>query len=108
MTATKRPGPGTLGLDDNEQEWVAAKWREIRRAQALADAANNEWHRLNDEIKSYLDRSGVSDIKQRALIKSESLTLKDAFSVGEWHAANSQRHIDDLALFLRMKELGVL
>jgi hypothetical protein len=40
-------------------------------------------------------------------MKSESLPLKDALDTGKWHSANAQRHIDDLHLFLKMKELGL-
>lgn len=100
--------PGKLALNPDEREWVAMKWREIRRAQALADASNNTWKRINDEIVSYLDRSGVGDVVQRARIKSQSLSLGDALSVGKWHSENAQRHIDDVSLFLRLKELGIL
>lgn len=111
MTAEPAPitiEPGSLNLTDTDREWVARKWWEIRRAQMLADAANNDWKALNAEVESYLDRSGVADIVQRARIKGENLALADALGVGKWQAENAQRHIDDVALFLRLKELGLL
>lgn len=106
--AARQVGPGVLDLTGDELEWINKKWKAIRRAQTLADAANNDWKRLNDEINNYIDRLGVADVQQRALIKGESLALKDALGVGQWHSADAQRHIDDAALFLRMKELKLL
>lgn len=108
MSAVRQAGPGDLGLAGGELEWVNAKWREIRKAQTDADAANNKWNRINDEIESYLDRSGIHGFLMRAEIKGQSLPLKDALGVGSWKAANAQRHIDDLGLFLEMKRLRLL
>jgi hypothetical protein len=97
-----------LELSADEKVWVDRKWKKIRISQAKADKAGNDWNRLNDEINDLMDRQGVTDIVQRSKTKSASLPLKDALDVGKWHAAESQRHIDDLALFLQMRQLGVL
>jgi hypothetical protein len=95
-----------MGAD--EREWVAKKWRLIRRSQRFADQADEDWVRVNDEINDYLDRSGVFDVVARVREKNVSIALTDALDVGSWHAANARRHIDDLSLFLRLKELGLL
>jgi len=71
-------------------------------------ASHDETQSIINAINVYLDQSGIVDIVQRARIKGESLPLKDALEKGKWHAQNAQRHIDDLMLFLKMKELGVL
>lgn len=97
-----------LPLSPQDHEWVTAKWALIRKSQQTADKANNDWTRINAEINDYLDRDGTHDIVQRAQVKSQSLALADAYDVGKWHAGNAQRHIDDVMLFLRLKELGVL
>lgn len=52
----------------------------VRETQRL-DA---KWNRLNDEINSYLNRQGETDLVQRAKIKSESLPLQDALQAGKW------------------------
>lgn len=105
---TKKVGAGSLDLGADELEWVNEKWRLIRRSSALADAASNDWQRVQAEVTSYLDRSGLTDILQRARVMSENVTLSDALEAGSWHAKNAQRHIDDLNLFLRLKELNLL
>lgn len=95
-------------LKPDEEKWVNSKWGLIRQAQMIADEANNRWKRINSEINDYLNRSGVEDIKQRTRIKGESIPLKDALETGKWHSGNAQRHIDDLMLFLKLKEMEIL
>lgn len=97
-----------LALKPDEEKWVHSKWGMIRQSQMIADEANNRWKRINSELNDYLNRSGVEDIKQRTKIKGESIALKDALETGKWHSANAQRHIDDMMLFLKMKELELL
>lgn len=104
----RSPSPGATGWSPDQRRWVALKWKRIREAQQTADASNNEWNRLNDEINDHMDRHGVTEVVQRAKVKGESLALKDALERGKWHAANAQRHIDDLMLFLKLKEMGLL
>jgi hypothetical protein len=100
--------PAPLVLDEKDRRWIRLKWEKIRTAQQKADQANNEWSALNVSIKSWLDSSGITDPVQRAKIQGESLALKDALATGRWHAENAQRHIDDVMLFIRLRELGVL
>lgn len=97
-----------MELKKDEKEWLRLKWVKIRKSQQTADQSSNNWNRINGEINRYLDESGVVDVVQRSKIKSESLALKDALEIGKWHSAEAQRHIDDVQLFLRMKEMGVL
>lgn len=97
-----------MDLKPDEKEWLRLKWIKIRKSQQTADQSSNNWNRVNGEINRYLDDSGITEVVQRAKIKSESLALKDALETGKWHANEAQRHIDDVQLFLRMKELGVL
>lgn len=97
-----------IHLDATEQKWVKLKWTEIRLAQKAADKANNEWAVINDGINDYLDRSGITDIVQRANIKGNSIPLGDALGTGSWHARNAERHLMDLQVFLKMRELGVM
>lgn len=104
----KQPSGERLRLSQDERKWLRLKWGKIRKSQQVADQSSNNWNRVNSEINRYLDDSGITDDVQRAKIKSESLALKDALETGKWHASESQRHIDDVQLFLRMKELEVL
>lgn len=101
------PTRGT-SFTETEREWVSRKWALIRASQQAADKCNNDWQRINAEIIDYLDRSHVTDWLERIRIKSQSLSLDDALTSGRWHAQNAQRHIDDVQLFLRLKELGLL
>lgn len=96
-----------LRLDPAERRWVKLKWAEIRAAQQKADAANNDWKRISGEINQYLNDSGITDIVQRVRIKSESLPLKEALAVGDWHSRNAERHLLDLQVFLQARALGV-
>jgi hypothetical protein len=103
------PGvPGVLGITGDERLWVAAKWDLVRRSQMAADKATNDWHRIGDEIDDYMCRAGITDVVQRDRVKGESLSLRDALETGKWHAANAQRHIDDVLLYLRLKELKLI
>lgn len=106
-----------ISLRPEEQEWLRKKWSKIRSSQQKADAASNEWNAINDAVKRKFaaeDRRReergefpLTDL-MKAQAKSASLPLKDALATHKWHAEESQRHIDDVNLFLRMKELGVL
>lgn len=97
-----------IHLELADRQWIKLKWSKIRKSQQMADDANNQWTRLNGEINRYMDESGMVDIVQRAKVKGGSLPLKDALEQGKWHAANAQRHIDDMMLFLRLRELEIL
>lgn len=105
---TKQPTAGKLKLNAQERRWISLKWKKIRAAQVAADTAGNNWRRLNGEIERYLNDSNERDVVQRATIKSQSLALQDALTTGRWHAAEAQRHIDDVNLFLQLKSLEVL
>lgn len=96
-----------IHINDNDRRWIARKWERIRKSQQMADQANKTWNELNGAINRWLDESGEVDIVQRAKIKGASLPLKDALAVGAWHSNEAMRHIADLQLFLKMKELGV-
>lgn len=91
-----------------EREWVSKKWALIRHSQQQADKCNADWQRINAEINDYMDRSHITDWLQRVRVKSESLSLQDALVTGRWFAENAQRHIDDVQLFLRLRETGLL
>lgn len=97
----------TIVLDQTARRWIDLKWAKIRRSQMLADKANNEWTEINTAINRWMDESGIIDIVQRTKVKGASLPLKDALAVGTWHSAEASRHIADLQLFLKLKELGV-
>jgi hypothetical protein len=97
-----------IRLTPGEKIWIERKWNRIRKSQINADEAGSNWTRINAEINDLMDRRGETDIVQRAKIKGASLPLKDALETGKWHAAESQRHIDDLTLFLKLRELEVL
>lgn len=104
--AARVPTHESFGPD--EKEWIASKWAAIRLAQHKADLANSDWGRLNDEISEYIASMQITDPLQRAKVKGESLALKDALAVGNWHSRNAERHIHDLQLFLQMKQMGLL
>lgn len=107
----KQPTSNSLSqikLQSEEQEWLRKKWRNIRESQQKADRSSREWSRLNEAMNEYLDQSGITDIVQRDKVKGQNLSMKGALATHAWHAAEAQRHIDDVNLFLRMKELGVL
>lgn len=97
-----------VNLTRDENIWVKLKWEKIRASQVRADEAGNRWTRINAEIKDHLDRHHIYDIVQREKIKRQSIPLKDAHDDGKWHSAEAQRHIADLDLFLKLKELEVL
>jgi hypothetical protein len=97
----------SLRISPAEKIWIDRKWAAIRESQQKADDANNDWKRINSAINEYLDRSGVEDIVQRAKIKSASIPLKDALAMGSWHSRNAERHIHDVNLFLRLRELEI-
>jgi hypothetical protein len=109
--------PDHIDLNDEEKRWVGLKWTKIRSSQARADAASNRWNRINDHINAQIaatdqQRRGVgmeplTDLT-KAGMKGDSLPLRDAFDEHKWHAAEAQRHIDDLSLFVKLKELGWL
>lgn len=97
-----------FNLAETDREWLRRKWAIIREAHQEADKAIRKWRRLSDEVNDYLDRSGVTDIVQRAKIRSENLGLKDALGAGEWWRNEARAHSDDIQLFLRLKEMGLL
>lgn len=100
--------PVAPGMRSDEKEWVQSKWAKIRESQRKADKADREWNRMNEAFNDWLDAQSIADPLQRATRKSENLALKDALAVGNWHARNAERHIHDLQLFLKMKEMGLL
>lgn len=109
MNSSIRTASGAIvELKADEKLWLRRKWAKIRASQAKADAASNSWSELNDAMNSYLDRSEIMDPVQRAKIKGENLGLKDGLATHRWHAEEAQRHIDDVNLFLRLKEMGAL
>jgi hypothetical protein len=88
-----------------ETNWIKAKWAKIRASQTKADEAGNEWTEMNALLNArYRDEDPV----QKAKLKGANLALKDALDVGKWHSAEAQRHIDDVSLFLRLRELEIL
>lgn len=97
-----------INLTSAEQEWLRKKWETIRYSQQKADSSSRSWNRLNEAMNEYLDRGGITDIVQRDKVKGQNLSMKGAMATHAWHAGEAQRHIDDVNLFLRMKELGVL
>lgn len=97
-----------LKLADRDVAWLRAKWRNIRESQQKADRAARDWSSLNDAVNRWLRDHYIDDPVQVTKIKGENLGLKDALSSHRWHSDEAQRHIDDVNLFLRMKELGVL
>ena len=104
-------------LSENEKKWVRSKWGLIRESQQAADAANNEWTRINELInrrhfatdtqRMRAGREPLSDL-MKAEDKSSSLPLNDALATGTWHSRNAERHIHDVQLFLKLKELDLL
>lgn len=96
-----------MKLSKDERRWISLKWREIRNAQQLADRANRRWKELNDAVNSYLDRMGINDPVQRMRHKEVNIALKDELATGNWHSRNAERHIADVQLFLKLRELGV-
>jgi hypothetical protein len=107
----------SIQLTDSERRWVRRKWQLIRQSQMKADQANNDWNRINDEIndkhrRENERRTARGDFPLTDLMisqaKSASLPLSDALATGNWHSRNAERHIHDVELFLKMKELGLL
>lgn len=96
-----------MNLDQTARRWIDLKWAKIRRSQQMADKANNDWNEINSAINRWMDETGMVDIVQRTRTKSQSIPLKDALAVGTWHSAEASRHIADLQLFLKLKELGI-
>lgn len=97
-----------MDLTVKEKIWVQAKWSKIRALQTKADEAGHRWHRINGEINDHMDRKGLTDIVDRTRRKSESIPLQDALDTGKWHSAEAIRHIEDVQLFLRLKELDLI
>lgn len=112
-TISQRP----VGWSDQEVLWVRRKWALIRESQQAADVADKEWRRINELINAKHDatdiqrkRSGQGALTDltKAEDKTSSLPLGDALATGNWHARNAERHIHDVTLFLKLKELNVL
>ena len=105
------------GWSQKDLDWVMAKWLLIREGQQKADKANRDWERINASIMSTVHftnirraksgREPMSDLMIAETL-SASLPLQDALSTGDWHSRNAERHIADVNLFLRLKELGIL
>lgn len=105
-----------IRLSPTDREWISKKWELIRISQRKADEANNDWNRINDEINDRHRREHerrmastglpLTDL-MRAQDKAASLPLQDALATGNWHSRNAERHIQDVMLFLKMKELGI-
>lgn len=109
--------PGKLRLAPEDRAWLQKRWDRIRQSAQRADRADDLWNDLNDAFNEKIraenlrrrargmaPHSDLSVVQQ----KENWLPLKDALETGRWHAANAQRHIDDVALFLRLKELELL
>ena len=106
-----------MNLTESEIRWVRRKWDLIRASQMAADKANQEWNTINDGFK---EKFAADDARReergqfpltdlmKAQAKEASLPLKDALATGNWHSRNAERHIHDVTLFLRLKELGIL
>lgn len=97
-----------FSFQGNEQEWIRLKWQIIRDAMQTADKAIDRWRRLSAEVNDYLDRKGITDMVQRSKIRGENLSLGEALSTCDWYRAEAQVHMDDLSLYLRLKERGLL
>lgn len=107
----------TIQLTPTDKEWVKRKWTLIRASQVKADKANNDWNRINNEINDKHRREDqrrhargdfpLTDL-MKAQAKSASLPLQDALETGKWHSRNAERHIHDVSLFLKLKELEIL
>jgi hypothetical protein len=106
-----------MELSREENVWVRSKWKKIRDSQMAADQADIEWRRINEEINAKHEaenksrkasgRAPHTDLMV-AEAKGASLPLGDALATGNWHSRNAERHIHDVELFLRLKELGIL
>jgi hypothetical protein len=106
-----------MELTQSEREWVNRKWGLIRVSQQKSDVANNDWNSINDSINDKHDRESKRRIDRgdfpltdlmRAQAKGASLPLKDALDTGNWHSRNAERHIQDVMLFLQLKDRGIL
>lgn len=98
----------SLEMTDSEKRWLRRKWEKIRESQRLADEADIKWKEIGAALNEYLDRKFITDIVQRTKIKAESIALKDALETGKWHSRNAERHIHDVSLFIKLRELDVL
>jgi len=105
------------GWTEQEVIWVRRKWALIRESQQMADVANKEWKRINEHINARHDatdlqrrRTGQAPLTDlsKAEDKAASLPLTDAMATGDWHSRNAERHIHDVQLFLKLKELELL
>lgn len=100
--------PEHLFFANTDIEWVRRKWALIREYHQIADRANAKYRRISAELNDYLDRSYITDMVQRARIRGESLPLMDAIEEGAWFRREAQAHAEDLGLYLKLKELGLL
>lgn len=75
----------------------------VRETQRL-DA---KWNRLNEEINSYLNTQGVTDIVQRDRVKSQSLPLQDAFGGGKWWREKAVYLATVIQAEIAMREAGL-
>jgi hypothetical protein len=106
-----------MKLSKDERKWVLGKWEQIRLSQMAADDSNNKWKTLNAEINHKHARETARRMTRgfepltdlmKAEAKEASLPLKDALETGKWHSRNAERHIHDVQLFLKLKELEIL
>lgn len=98
----------TVFFAENDREWIRLKWETIRKSMQEADQAGNKWRRISAEINEYMTRKGIMDPVQRAKVKGESLALKDAYEVGQFHRNEARTHMEDLNTYLRLREMGLL
>jgi hypothetical protein len=66
------------------KEYIRILLKDLRAANRVVYKQDQRWKRLNYEMKSYLDRSGITDIHQRNKIAGESIALADALNTGKW------------------------
>lgn len=74
--------------------------KETQRQDAL-------WNRLNDEINDYLDRSNITDTKQRASIKASAIRLNDAYQAGMWWRGKAQYLAGVISAECAMRDWGL-
>lgn len=102
------PGPNYTpprGWTPEEIIWVRSRWQMICEHQSKATRESRQWNRLNAALKERYSSLTAID-RDRRIADNEQ--LKDYFGAHKWHAAESQRLIDHVQLFIKMKETGLL
>lgn len=69
-----------MKLTIKEYAYAQACMLNLRQAMQTASAASADWTAVSEEVNDWLDRSGITDIVERASIRDKNLTLKSAFS----------------------------